>query len=560
MSWRDGSRSIGTLVAVCVSVALLGAAPAGAAHRNDVATPRFVDESATSGLEHVYRYGVTDEVPDGGFEFVVGGGVAVLDCDDDGRPDLYFAGGSGPAALYRNGTSVGGPLQFTRLPDGTTDLAQVSGAYPLDVDSDGHRDLVVLRHGENVLLRGLGGCRFERANEALELDPGSDWTTAFSATWEPGARLPTLAFGSYTATDESGKLTAGCGENRLFEPAPEATAYGPAMVLAPGWCPLSMLFSDWGRVGRRDLRISNDREAYVRDGQEQLWRMSVGEPPTEYTEKDGWERVKIWGMGIATHDLDGDGYPEVYLTSMFSNRLETLTGGPERPTFRNVADKLGVGSGFPVAGDDKRPSTSWHPEFQDVNNDGLVDLFVTKGNVEAMPDRALADPSSLMLGTPSGRFIERSKEADLIDFTSARGAAVVDLDLDGMLDLVRVNLGEPVQVWRNVGAGDAERAVSMGHWLALGLAQPGPNPDAVGAWLEVKAGGRTQRREITVGGGHVGGQASWIHFGLGEAERAQVRVQWPDGTWGPWQAAQADRFWVIERGADAPTAWEPSPD
>jgi hypothetical protein len=275
---------------------------------------------------------------------------------------------------------------------------------------------------------------------------------------------------------------------------------------------------------------------------------------------EGWERVMIFGMGIASHDLDGDGYPEVYLTNMFSNRLETLAGDPVRPTYKNVAEKFGVGSGFPVAGRDKRPSTSWHPEFQDVNNDGLVDLFVTKGNVEAMPDRALADPSSLMLGTPSGRFVERSKEADLIDFASARGAAVVDLDLDGMLDVVRVNLGEPAQVWRNVGTGDAERAVTIGHWLALGLAQPGPNPDAVGAWVEVKAGGQTQRREITAGGGHISGQAGWIHFGLGKAKRAQVRVMWPDGNIGPWQAVQADRFWIIERGADAPTAWEPRPD
>ena len=560
MSWRGCRGSIGTHVAVCVSVALLCAAPASAAHRNDVATPRFVDESATSGLEHVYRYGVTDEVPDGGFEFVVGGGVAVLDCDDDGRPDVYFAGGSGPAALYRNESPVGGPLRFTRLPDDTTDLAQVSGAYPLDVDSDGHRDLVVLRHGENVLLRGLGGCRFERADQALGFDPGNEWTTAFSATWEPGARLPTLAIGNYTATDETGRLVAGCGDNRLFRPAPNETAYGAAMVLAPGWCTLSMLFSDWDRSGRRDLRISNDREAYVRDGQEQLWRMRIGEPPVEYTEKDGWERVKIWGMGMASHDLDGDGYPEVYLTSMFSNRLETLAEGPDRPTYRNVADKLGVGSGFPVAGKDKRPSTSWHPEFQDVNNDGLVDLFVTKGNVEAMPDRALTDPSSLMLGTSSGRFVERSDQAGLIDFASARGAAVVDLDLDGMLDIVRVNLGEPVQVWRNLGAGGDDRAVPMGHWLALRLQQPSPNVDAVGAWVEVRSGGKVQRRELTVGGGHIGGQASWIHFGLGDAKRAQLRIQWPDGTWGPWQAVEADRFWVIERGADAPTAWEPKPD
>ena len=71
----------------------------------------------------------------------------------------------------------------------------MTGAYPLDVDGDGLVDLAVLRVGEIVLLRGLGDCRFERANEAWGFDGGRGWTTAFSATWERGATLPTLAFG-----------------------------------------------------------------------------------------------------------------------------------------------------------------------------------------------------------------------------------------------------------------------------------------------------------------------------------------------------------------------------
>ena len=76
-----------------------------------------------------------------------------------------------------------------RLPSPVTDLTAVTGAYPLDVDSDGHTDLAVLRVGEDVVLRGLGDCRFERANEALGLDGGDTWTVAFSATWE-GAERP----------------------------------------------------------------------------------------------------------------------------------------------------------------------------------------------------------------------------------------------------------------------------------------------------------------------------------------------------------------------------------
>ena len=92
------------------------------------------------------------------------------------------------------------------------------------------------------------------------------------------------------------------------------------------------------------------------------------------------------------------------------------------------------------------PSTAWHAEFQDVNNDGLVDLFVTKGNVEAMPDFAARDPSNLMLGNADGTFSESGEAAGIVAFTRGRGAAVVDLNLDGMLDIVEVNRRENVSI------------------------------------------------------------------------------------------------------------------
>ena len=154
----------------------------------DVVAPRFVEETAADGIDHRY---------DGEWEFFVGGGVAVFDCDADGRPDLYVAGGTEPASLYRNRSAVGGALAFTPVEDAATDLTLVTGAYPIDIDGDDVVDLAVLRRGENVLLRGHGDCAFERANEAWGFDGGDDWTTAFSAKWEPGATLPTLALGNY---------------------------------------------------------------------------------------------------------------------------------------------------------------------------------------------------------------------------------------------------------------------------------------------------------------------------------------------------------------------------
>lgn len=504
--------------------------------------PRFVDDTDAAGVEHMYT---------GDFAFFVGGGVAAFDCDDDGRDELYFAGGSEPAALYRNQSAVGGELRFVRLGSPVTDLTAVTGAYPLDVDGDGRVDLAVLRNSGNVVLRGLGACRFADANDRLGLDGGADWTAAFSATWEGANALPTLAFGSYL---QPGKDE--CGESTLVRPGPDGDRYAPPIPLAPGYCALSMLFSDWSRSGRRDLRLANDRHYYT-DGSEQLWRIVPGESPRPYTEADGWRPLQIWGMGIASQDLTGDGYPEVFLTSQGDNKLQTLEAGPAQPTYRDVALRRGVTAQRPFTGGDPLPSTAWHPQFDDVNNDGFLDLFVTKGNVEAQPDHAARDPSNLLLGQPDGTFREGAEAAGIIGYDRARGAAVVDLNLDGMLDLVVVHRSANVTLWRNVGQGDAGRPEPMGRWISLRLRQPAPNVDAVGAWVETRVGDRTVIREVTVGGGHAGGQLGWLHAGLGEADRAQVRVQWPDGEVGPWMNVRADRFVTIERGADEAAPWTP---
>jgi hypothetical protein len=497
--------------------------------------PGFVEEAAAAGIDHVY---------DGEFNYFVGGGVAVLDCDSDARPDLFFAGGANPAGLYRNVSTKGGNLEFTRLPSEATDLTEVTGAYPLDVDSDGQTDLAVLRVGENIMLRGLGDCRFEPANETWSIDGGDEWTAAFSATWEPGAALPTLAFGNYVELDRDGAQTGSCSDNYLFRP--DGSIYGAPQPLSPGWCTLSVLFSDWGRSGRRDLRTANDRH-YYRDGEEQLWRVEPGRPPRLYTHEEGWQSMQIWGMGIASHDLTGDGLPEVFLTSQSDNKLQTLSGDPSRPEYADIAFARGVTAHRPYAGDVVRPSTAWHPEFRDVNNDGLVDLYVTKGNVEAQPDFASQDPSNLLLGNPDGTFTEAAEAAGIVNFARARGAALVDLNLDGMLDLVEVNRRVGIELWRNVGWGEAGRPAAMGDWVQLRLRQPAPNPDAIGAWIEVRIGNRVVQRELTVGGGHAGGQMGWTHFGVGEAETVEVRVQWPDGETGAWLNVTANQFVIIDR-------------
>jgi hypothetical protein len=308
--------------------------------------------------------------------------------------------------------------------------------------------------------------------------------------------------------------------------------------------------------------VSNDHHYYsdASDGEEQLWRMTAGQPAELYTRDEGWQMLRIWGMGIASQDLDGDGRPEVFLANQADNMLQTLVTGASGPEYRDIALKSGATVHRPYAGGDTRNSTAWHAQFEDVNNDGFMDLFVTKGNVEAMPDFAAKDPANLLIGQPDGTFAEGAKAAGIVDFARGRGAAVVDFNLDGLLDIVEVTRRENVRLWRNVGAGIAEvaeAATPMGHWAAVRLEQPAPNRDGIGAWVSVKVGERVIERELTIGGGHAGDQLGWTHFGLWPAERATVRVQWPDGEVGTWMALPADGFSIIERGAEVVRSWTP---
>ena len=227
-------------------------------------------------------------------------------------------------------------------------------------------------------------------------------------------------------------------------------------------------------------------------------------------------------MGIASYDVTGDGYPEYMLTSMADNKLRTLKEGTDRPTYANLAYKRGVTAHRPHVGDDERPSTAWHPEFGDVDNDGFSDLFMTKGNVEAMPEAAALDPNNLLMGGPDGRFAERSVEAGVASMAKGRGASLVDLDRDGRLDLVVVNREAPVEIFHN-------QSDVTGNWLQVRLEQPGPNRNGIGAWIEVSDGTRTWTREVTAGGGHASGANGWIHFGFGAAQPASITVHWPDG-------------------------------
>ncbi|MGI3185652.1 CRTAC1 family protein [Nioella aestuarii] len=500
---------------LCLPVLLIATAPA-------LADPLFVPRPIAP---HSYE---------GGWEHFVGGGVAAFDCNGDSLPELYAAGGENPAQLFLNVTTPGGDLEFATA-QSTLSMTGVIGAYPLDIDSDGIMDLAVLRVGENALMRGHGDCHFTPF-EGIGFQSDRRWTTAFSATWEAGQSLPTLAFGNYVDRDNPDGPFEACDTNQLYRP--EGDSYPSPLPLDPGFCALSMLFTDWGRQGRADLRVSNDRHYYVRGGEEQMWAM---EPvPRLYGPEDGWNSHQLWGMGIASRDLDGDGLSEVYLTSMGDQRLQLMSDGAQGPSYLDAPYESGATAHRPYTGGDGRPSTGWHAVFGDVNNDGWSDLFVAKGNVEQMPGSAMEDPNNLLMGGPDGHFTEAGLEAGIASLHRSRGAALADLNGDGLLDLAVLNRHAPLELYQNVTEGS-------GGWLLVTVSQDAPNPDAIGAFVELRAGDRVWTQEITVGGGHAGGVSGPLHFGIGDAEPVELRVIWPGGDSSDWQVVAPNQPVTLSR-------------
>jgi hypothetical protein len=167
----------------------------------------------------------------------------------------------------------------------------------------------------------------------------------------------------------------------------------------------------------------------------------------------------------------------------------------------------------PYTGGDKRPSTAWHAQFGDVNNDGWADLFVAKGNVGRCRTLRRNDPNNLLLGPEDGTLSKPGTGRASPRCWKAAAGRLVDLNGDGLQDMVVV--------------------VDL-NWVAIKPQMGGANRDAVNAWVEVRSGDHVQRQEVLVGGGQAGGILVPLHFGLGKATEAEARVIWPDGTEGDW--------------------------
>ena len=307
------------VVAAVVVTAVVVMRPTAGPSAVALPPPTFVDDSATAGS--------TIGTPARPTSSLAAGWRSSTATATGGRTS------TSPAAVDRPGSTAtralpADPCASSGVETPATDLERVTGAFP-STSTATPRWISPCSARRQRPPAGHGDCRFEPANEL-----GA--STAERRGQRPSARVG----GGRRAADPrlrqlprpADETAAAPVRRQRAHPARPVDRFDEPIALSPGCCSLSMLFSDWDRSGRRDLRVSNDRH-YHRDRSASSCGTSPRRAAAPVHGGRGLEDAAVLGMGIASRDLTGDGYPGVYLTSQADNKLQTLAAGPGQPTF-----------------------------------------------------------------------------------------------------------------------------------------------------------------------------------------------------------------------------------
>jgi hypothetical protein len=517
----------------------------------------FTDIASDAGLVHPTMYGGVDRK-----RFIIetnGSGVALADVDNDGwldafvlsgtrlkeggREDADFAAADAPTnRLYRN--TRNGRFEDVTDRAGLRRTGWASGVCAGDYDNDGWIDLFVTYFGRNVLYRNIGSGRFEDVTRSAGLFVDAvRWGSGCTfVDFDRDGRLD-LFVANYLRFDVRSAPEPGSGANCTWKGIP--VNCGPkglptdtnllyrnvgqgkfrdvsepsGIARVTGRYPMTALALDLNVDGWQDIYVASDSTAAIqyRNNRDGTFTDVAVESGTAYNDQGSPQA----GMGVAAGDYNNDGLLDLVKTH-FADDIPSL--------FRNLGKGLFEDSAMTAGLNVQNRHVEWGTGLNDFDNDGLVDLLYVTGNVYPEIERLLAQyphrgPRIVFRNRDGTRFEDVTAKSGAGATTphSSRGAAFGDVDNDGDIDVLVMNMNDHPSLLRNDYQG-------RNGWVQVALDGRSSNRSAIGSTVIVTASGRRQARAVLSQSSYYSHDDLRLHFGLGAASRVdEIEVRWPGG-------------------------------
>ena len=494
-------------------------------NRGTNAQTAFKEVTQAAGIKHQFEV----------YEGFLGGGICVLDINNDGYEDIFLTGGMADDILYlnnKNGTFTNIYVQSGLI--GTKGFI-TQGAVAADVNRDGFVDLYIttitskgakklIPRAPNLLYLNKGNSTFRDATAEFHLDKLNSFSTGAAFGDFNADGYPDLYVGNYfteypgdlsTINDamivSANQITEGYlllnEKGKSFKNVYES--YG----LAHKGFGFGGVFTDFDNDGDQDLFVNHDF-GYKRTP-DLLYENTYPWAGFKEIGKKTAMDLKINSMTSAVGDYNNDGWLDYFITNIRFNKF-MVNQGAGKP-FKEQSRELGLNN----------VTISWGANFADFDHDGDLDLFVSNGDL---------NPNCVPMGdyyfeNNAGKFVESGRLKGVNDYGIGRGSVVFDYDNDGDLDLLVVNqkpvLPYPIASMTHLFRNDS----TTGNWLKIALRGVDAESHGLGSRVEIVVNGVHQIREIDGGGSsHLSQNTTIAHFGIGQAaEIDEIIIHWTGG-------------------------------